>query len=182
MSAIFPGRYTARREGPFILFLIGMRVHRPWAPWEWLPVFSAMPGMMREVAANPDSGFLGAESFISLTNPLIVQYWKDFDSLLVYAHDRDGKHFPAWARFNREVGPAVVYTHPWEIDPESPKLPGTHSYVRFFNGVGRRTMAAKLARLARELPFAPLAEVYAKELASDPTPDAHALSAARPTR
>lgn len=85
-------------------------------------------------------------------------------------------------RFNREVGPAIVYTHPWEIDPESPKLPGTHSYVRFFNGVGRRTMAAKLARLVRELPFAPLAEVYAKELASDPTPDAHALSAARPTR
>lgn len=104
MSAIFPGRYTARRNGPFILFLIGMRVHRPWAPWEWLPVFSAMPGMMREVAANPDSGFLGAESFISLTNPLIVQYWKDFDSLLAYAHDRQGKHFPAWARFNREVG------------------------------------------------------------------------------
>ncbi len=109
MSATFPntvfeGRTTARREGPFILFLIGMRVHRLWAPWEWLPVFSAMPGMMREVAANPDSGFLGAESFISLTNPLIVQYWKDFDSLLAYAHDRQGKHFPAWARFNREVG------------------------------------------------------------------------------
>ena len=104
MSAIFPGRMTARREGPFILFLIGMRVHRPWAPWEWLPVFSAMPAMMREVAENPDSGFLGAETFLSLTNPLIVQYWKDFDSLLAYAHDRNGKHFPAWARFNRKVG------------------------------------------------------------------------------
>jgi polysaccharide deacetylase family protein (PEP-CTERM system associated) len=70
-------------------------------------------------------------------------------------------------RFNREVGPAVVYTHPWEIDPESPKLPGTRSYVRFFNGVGRRTMADKLARLTRELPFAPLATVYARELAGD---------------
>lgn len=71
-------------------------------------------------------------------------------------------------RFNAEVGPAVVYTHPWEIDPESPKLPGTRRYVRFFNGVGRRTMAHKLARLVREMPFAPLAEVYAPELAAAP--------------
>lgn len=78
-------------------------------------------------------------------------------------------------RFNREVGPAVVYTHPWEIDPDSPKLPGTRGYVRFFNAVGRRTMAHKLARLARELRFAPLAEVYAEQLRT-------ALSAPRPIR
>ncbi|MEW6273116.1 MAG: polysaccharide deacetylase family protein [Thermodesulfobacteriota bacterium] len=69
-------------------------------------------------------------------------------------------------RFNREVGPAVVYTHPWEIDPDSPKLPGTRAHVRFFNGIGRRTMADKLARLTREMRFAPLATVYARELAS----------------
>jgi polysaccharide deacetylase family protein (PEP-CTERM system associated) len=74
-------------------------------------------------------------------------------------------------RFNREVGPAVVYTHPWEIDPASPKLPGTRAYVRFFNGIGRRGMRDKLARLTRELRFAPLATVFARELAStDATP------------
>ena len=83
-------------------------------------------------------------------------------------------------RFNREVGPAVVYTHPWEIDPESPKLPGTRGYVRFFNGVGRRTMADKLARLVRALHFAPIARVYARELAD--TSPAAALSATRPSR
>jgi polysaccharide deacetylase family protein (PEP-CTERM system associated) len=70
------------------------------------------------------------------------------------------------ARFNREVGPAVVYTHPWEIDPASPKLPGTAAYVRFFNGVGRRRMPRQIARLLREFRFAPLAEVYAAELAT----------------
>jgi len=74
------------------------------------------------------------------------------------------RHF--LSRFNDEVGPAVVYTHPWEIDPASPKLPGTRAYVRFFNGVGRRSMAGKLERLTRELRFAPLATVYARELAS----------------
>lgn len=69
-------------------------------------------------------------------------------------------------RFNREVGPAVVYTHPWELDPDSPKLPGTRRYVRFFNGVGRHGMAHKLARLLRRVRFAPLATVFAAELAS----------------
>ncbi|MBY0278308.1 polysaccharide deacetylase family protein [Candidatus Binatia bacterium] len=85
-------------------------------------------------------------------------------------------------RFNAEVGPAVVYTHPWEIDPESPKLPGTRGYVRFFNGVGRRSMAQKLARLVRELSFAPLAEVYAAQLAAPPALAAADLSAARSPR
>src|SRR5262249_24374716 len=73
------------------------------------------------------------------------------------------------ARFNREIGPAVVYTHPWEIDPESPKLPGTAAYVRFFNGVGRRRMPRHIARLLREFRVAPLAEVYAAELAASPS-------------
>jgi polysaccharide deacetylase family protein (PEP-CTERM system associated) len=67
-------------------------------------------------------------------------------------------------RFNREVGPAVLYTHPWEIDPLSGKLPGTPVYVRFFNGVGRRRAASKLGRLLSQFRFAPIAEVYGSEL------------------
>ncbi len=71
----------------------------------------------------------------------------------------------ALRRFNREVGSAVLYTHPWEIDPWSGKLPGTPAHVRFFNGLGRRRTAAKLERLLREFRFAPIADVYAAELA-----------------
>jgi polysaccharide deacetylase family protein (PEP-CTERM system associated) len=70
------------------------------------------------------------------------------------------------ARFNHEVGPAVVYTHPWEIDPGSPKLPGTPAIVRFFNGIGRRKVESKLRRLLKAFRFAPLSEVFAEELAS----------------
>jgi polysaccharide deacetylase family protein (PEP-CTERM system associated) len=68
-------------------------------------------------------------------------------------------------RFNAEVGPAVVYTHPWEIDPDSPKLPGTPGYVRVFNRIGRGRMERQLRRLLGEFRFAPLAEVYADLLA-----------------
>jgi polysaccharide deacetylase family protein (PEP-CTERM system associated) len=68
-------------------------------------------------------------------------------------------------RFNQQVGPAIVYTHPWEIDPQSGKLDGTPAYVRFFNGVGRKRLEARLDRLLSEFRFAPIAEVYASELA-----------------
>ena len=67
-------------------------------------------------------------------------------------------------RFNREVGPAVVYTHPWEIDRCSPKLPGTPLHVRFFNRLGRNRMEAQLRRLLADFRFAPLVEVYADRL------------------
>lgn len=67
-------------------------------------------------------------------------------------------------RFNDEVGRTVLYTHPWEIDPDSPKLPGTPSYVRWFNNVGRSRMRAKIARLLRTFRFAPIAEVFGAEL------------------
>jgi len=71
-------------------------------------------------------------------------------------------------RFNAEVGPTVIYTHPWELDPDSPKLPGTPRYVRWFNTVGRTRMPDKLGRLLRTFQFAPIAEVFASELAQPP--------------
>ncbi|HZR81356.1 MAG TPA: polysaccharide deacetylase family protein [Candidatus Binatia bacterium] len=80
---------------------------------------------------------------------------------LPYAFTR---HF--LARFEREIGPAIVYTHPWELDPASPKLRGTPAYVRFFNAVGRGSLAAKLDRLLADFRFAPIAEVFASELGS----------------
>jgi polysaccharide deacetylase family protein (PEP-CTERM system associated) len=67
-------------------------------------------------------------------------------------------------RFNRCVGPAVVYTHPWEIDPGSPKLPGTPAVVRAFNRLGRRGVADKLRQLVARFRFGSIAEVFADEL------------------
>jgi len=32
-----------------------------------------------------------------------VQYWRDLDSLLAYAHAADHVHRPAWAEFNRRA-------------------------------------------------------------------------------
>jgi hypothetical protein len=36
MSQLFPGRYTAEIDEPFVVFLIGMRVNRLFAVRKWL--------------------------------------------------------------------------------------------------------------------------------------------------
>src|SRR6185503_1155154 len=58
--SVFAGRRVAHLEGDFVVFLIGMRINRPWRPHKWLPVLTAMRPMIRELERDPDSGFLGA--------------------------------------------------------------------------------------------------------------------------
>jgi hypothetical protein len=46
---------TAEIEGEFVVFLIGARINKPWTIHK-LPVALAMPRMLKELAANKDSG------------------------------------------------------------------------------------------------------------------------------
>jgi hypothetical protein len=71
MATIHPGRYTAEIEGDFVVFLIGMRLNRPWKVHRWLPVFAAMPRMLRELARDPERGLLGAASSTWSASPAI---------------------------------------------------------------------------------------------------------------
>jgi hypothetical protein len=104
MSSVQTGRMTAAIEGEFVVFIIGMRINRPWRIHKWLPVFLAMPTMLRELATTPDSGFLGYSSGPIPTR--MVQYWRSFDDLERYARAKDREHWPAWVAFNRRVGAA----------------------------------------------------------------------------
>lgn len=67
----------------------------------------------------------------------------------------------AWAlrQLNRkENQPAIVYLHPWEIDPDQPRLPVGH-LTRFRHSVNTRTTESKLRRLVRDFRFAPVRDV-----------------------
>jgi polysaccharide deacetylase family protein (PEP-CTERM system associated) len=64
-----------------------------------------------------------------------------------------------------EVGPAVVYLHPGELEPTARALPGTPRYVRLWKRFGRSRTLPSLRRLLAEFRFAPIREVYAAELA-----------------
>ena len=101
--SIFSGRHSAQIEGDFVVFLIGMRINKPWKPHRWIPVFMAMPKMIRELERNPDSGFLGATQGFLTTGPTIVQYWRSFEDLERYARDPGARHLPAWRAFNQKV-------------------------------------------------------------------------------
>jgi hypothetical protein len=96
-------RVTAKFEGDFVVFIIGMRVNRLWKVQKWLPVFAAMGPMIQELSKNPGSGFLGAETFLNPISPVLVQYWRSFEQLEAYARDANAHHFPAWQRFNKRV-------------------------------------------------------------------------------
>jgi polysaccharide deacetylase family protein (PEP-CTERM system associated) len=67
----------------------------------------------------------------------------------------------AIARINGERQPAMVYLHPWEIDPDQPRIPvGPLTRFRHLVNVGKTE--ARLRRLIAELSFAPAAEVLAE--------------------
>ncbi len=102
---IIPGRMTDRHAGPLVVFLIGMRINHFHKLHRWVPVLRAMGPMIRELSRNTDSGFLGTEyALCSPRQILLIQYWRDFESLEAYARDRDARHWPAWAAFNRSIG------------------------------------------------------------------------------
>lgn len=100
-----PGRYTASHSGPLTVFLIGMRINQFWRVDKWLPVARAMPSMLRELAADADSGFLGSETVLQgFRTILVIQYWDGFANLERYARAADMRHRPAWTAFNKSIG------------------------------------------------------------------------------
>ncbi len=105
MAPVIHRRVTAEIEGDFVVFLIGMRINRFLKPWKWLPVFIAMPRMLRELEARPEAGLLKAELYVgSPRRPTVVQYWRSFEQLESYARSHDALHWPAWVAFNRRIG------------------------------------------------------------------------------
>jgi len=103
MTGVIPGRMTHDYDGDLVVFLIGMRINRPWRLDLWLPVFFAMPAMLAELSKDKDSGLLGYRLAFGSGGPLVVQYWNSHEKLYGYASDRNAAHRPAWAAFNRRV-------------------------------------------------------------------------------
>ena len=104
MRELLHGRRThERNQEGVVVFLIGARVNRLRDVRSWWPVMSAMPRMLAELQREPDLGLLGVTSCVQGRGALAVQYWRDLESLLAYAHDTDRAHRPAWREFNQRV-------------------------------------------------------------------------------
>ncbi len=71
------------------------------------------------------------------------------------------------ARLNQEeLRPAVFYLHPWEIDPEQPRL-GTSALGRFRHYRNLDQTEARLKRLLRDFAFGPMEQVMLPPETSD---------------
>jgi hypothetical protein len=103
MSKIFQQRMAADVEGEFVVFLIGLRINKPWKIHKWLPVVQAMPRMLDELYKDPELGLISHESWFGRTT-IMVQYWQSFAHLESYAKSKSSAHLPAWAQFNQRVG------------------------------------------------------------------------------
>jgi hypothetical protein len=104
MGVVFRGRHTAQIEGPFVVFIIGMRINKLWAVHKWLPVARAMPTMVKHLEEHRELGLLHVQPFVYWRGAALVQYWRSFEQLERFARDPSASHLDAWKRFNRAVG------------------------------------------------------------------------------
>jgi len=104
---------TAAVPDGMVVFLIGMTITKWWRPDRWWPTFRAMLPMLIEQRRRPELGVLGTRVLVGGTGPLIVQYWRDAESLYRYASATDAEHRSAWAAFNKAARAAPDAVGVW---------------------------------------------------------------------
>lgn len=91
--------------------------------------------------------------------------------ILPYAYVRWGLN--SFWRSEKQAG--IFYIHPWEIDPEQPRLEaGWKSRFRQYTGLGKAE--GNLKRILRDFAFAPIREVFAQQLRHNRTEAAEMAS------
>lgn len=118
---IFPGRFAADTDEPFVVFLIGVHINKPLAVRHWFPTAQAIFPMIRELQRHPHKGLMYSKLFAAPPRTaLILQYWRSFEDLEDFARNPDDMHLPAWQRFNRVVGKSDtvgVYHETYVVEP-----------------------------------------------------------------
>jgi hypothetical protein len=114
-DSLLHGRHLADSEQPVAVFLIGMRVNRWTAVRHWLPTFLAMPRMLKELSADPDSGLLGYRLLLGPgpRQVAVVQYWRRAGDVRAFASAADRTHRPAqdafWTRYKAGKGAVGIW-------------------------------------------------------------------------
>ena len=67
-------------------------------------------------------------------------------------------------RLNQQQQAAVIYLHPWEFDPEQPRVTGLTRLSRFRHYTNLDQTYHRLEELLREFPLAPMKTVFAAQL------------------
>ncbi len=73
--------------------------------------------------------------------------------------------FQAIDTLHQSSRPVMFYTHPWEYDPEQPRIPGVGWKSRFRHHVGLHRTGARLARLLQRYRFDTMSSVISEQSA-----------------
>ncbi|GAB3238617.1 DUF4188 domain-containing protein [Glycomyces halotolerans] len=103
MANVQPGRVVVDYDEDLVVFTVGMRINRLWKINKWWPVFTAVPRMLRQLAADPELGLLDSRTMIGGRVIMVVQYWRSADHLERFAHSPDHAHRGFWKWFNGNV-------------------------------------------------------------------------------
>ncbi|MGH3681916.1 MAG: monooxygenase family protein [Natronosporangium sp.] len=108
MPPIELGRLNAEPDHDFVLFLIGMRVHRLWKVNRWLPVYRAMAKLMHQLGEDRQLGLLGSHGTRHGRDIFLVQCWESEDKLMEFSRAPDHRGYWKWyntaLNHGRDVG------------------------------------------------------------------------------
>lgn len=113
MATVRTGRWMARREGPFAVFVFGMRLNRARGLRRFLWGLGVLRRVLADLHTGSARGFLAGSVYRTGRSVIAVQYWDSFDALDEYARDHALPHRGAWQRYLREAldDPAVGLWH-----------------------------------------------------------------------
>ena len=98
-----PGRWTARIDGDFVVFLIGARFNSKWQAFRAFADLGGRRGMghmLKYLTEHPEKGLLGYES----AGFTVIQYWRSFEHLEAFAKDDSDPHLAVWRTYWKRVG------------------------------------------------------------------------------
>jgi Domain of unknown function (DUF4188) len=97
------GRWMARREQSFAVFLFGMRLNRLRGLPRFLWGLRVVRRVLRDLDAHPQRGLVAGRVYWAGWILVAVQYWASFDALDAWARDHRLPHRKPWQRYLREA-------------------------------------------------------------------------------
>lgn len=112
LSSLLPeplvGRHAADLEGDFVLFIIGLRLNQPWQLRRFAQVNWWTYTTVKQARARADLGLMHVNhGYLKGVGPFVLQFWRSWEQLEAYSHDKELLHVPSWAKYNREVRPGA---------------------------------------------------------------------------
>ncbi|MDQ1615211.1 MAG: hypothetical protein QOJ60_1150 [Actinomycetota bacterium] len=107
------GRWTARLDGDFVVFIIGAKVRNPLRALKALPLLGQMNAMLKDLGHDESKGLLAHQRHGGPFG-VIVTYWRSFDALEAFARDPQDRHakvWRAWFRIAQHHNPSAGIWH-----------------------------------------------------------------------